>query len=70
MSMTLANYDIKKVLVDNGSSMNALFYDAFSWMKLSKNQLKRISTPLIDFPRDSIEVESEITLLNMARSPP
>lgn len=30
VSMIIANYDIKHVLVDNGSFINMLFYDAFS----------------------------------------
>ena len=35
--MTIANYDVKRYLVDNRSSTDILFYDAFSRMQLSTN---------------------------------
>lgn len=35
---TIANYDVQRILVDNGSSTNILFYDAFINMNLSPNR--------------------------------
>ena len=32
VSATIANYDVKKILVDNESSINILFYSTFSRM--------------------------------------
>ena len=37
--MTIAKYDVKKILVDNGSSVDVLFYDTFSKLNLT-DQLK------------------------------
>ena len=37
--LTIANHDIKKILVDNGSSTDILYYDAFVRMSLSATQL-------------------------------
>lgn len=68
--MIIANYDVKRVLVDSGSSIDVLFYDILSRMKLSKNQLGRISTPLVSFSGDLIEVKGEITLPVVVGSPP
>ena len=34
ISLIIANYDVKRVLVDNGSSANMLFYEAFQKMNL------------------------------------
>lgn len=34
-------------------------------MDLSKNQLKKVLTPLVGFSRNSIKVEGEITLLGL-----
>ena len=39
ISLTIANHDVKRILVDNGSSKNILYYDAFSRMSLSAAQL-------------------------------
>lgn len=39
-------------------------------MNLSENQIKRVSTPLIGFSRNSIRVEDEITLSNTTETPP
>ena len=36
VSSTIAKYDVKRILVDNGSSVNVLFYAVFSHMDLSK----------------------------------
>lgn len=35
ISMIIANHDVKKILVDNVSSADVLFYDAFIQMDLS-----------------------------------
>ena len=62
VSSTIAKYDVKRILVDNGSSTNVLFYAVFSRMDLSKYRLREISTPLIGFTGDLVQVEGEITL--------
>ena len=61
VSTTIANYDVKKILVDNGSSTNVLFYSTFSQMRLSIDRLRRVSTPLVDFAREAVVVEGEIS---------
>ena len=62
VSSTIAKYDVKRILVDNGSSTNVLFYAVFSHMDLSRYRLREVSSPLIGFTGDSIQVEREITL--------
>ena len=52
VSSTIAKYDVKRILVDNGSSTNVLFYAVFSRMDLSKYPLREVSTPLIGFTDD------------------
>ena len=47
-----------------------LFYDAFSRMNLSHDQLKPVHTPLVGFTGDSVGVEGEITLPVTVGSPP
>ena len=38
VSTMIANYDVKKILIDNESSTNILFYSTFSQMQLSIDQ--------------------------------
>ncbi|XP_010907809.1 uncharacterized protein [Elaeis guineensis] len=62
VSAIIANYDVKKILIDHESSTDILFYSTFSRMKLLIDQLRKISTPLVGFTGDAITVEGEITL--------
>ena len=39
ISLTIANHDVKQILVDNESSVDVLYYDAFSRISLSVVQL-------------------------------
>ena len=70
VSATIANYDVKKILVDNGSSTNILFYSTFSRMRLSTDRLRRVSTPLVGFVGDAVAVEGEIALFVIAGAEP
>ena len=49
--------------MDNGSSVDILFYDAFQRMKLPSHQLHPINVPLVDFTRNYIQVDGVIALL-------
>ncbi|CAA7039104.1 unnamed protein product [Microthlaspi erraticum] len=51
ISLTIANSLMKRTLVDNGSSTNILFMDAYKGLGLDENALTRKSTPCaIDTP--------------------
>ena len=54
ISLVIAKHDVKKVLVDNRSSTDILFYDAFQKMKLPSHQLHPINAPLVRFTKNSI----------------
>ncbi|KAL0290759.1 UNVERIFIED_CONTAM: hypothetical protein Scaly_2659800 [Sesamum calycinum] len=45
ISATIANFWVKRVLVDSGSSVNIIFYKAFSQMGINNAELTRINTP-------------------------
>ena len=49
VSLTISNYDVKRILVDNGSLIDILFYDAFQKMKLPSKQLQDINAPMVGF---------------------
>ncbi|KAK6146452.1 hypothetical protein DH2020_020321 [Rehmannia glutinosa] len=62
ISLTIANYEVKMVLVDNGSLTDILFYDAFEKMSIGRELLKPVKTPLVGFTREVVEPEGIITL--------
>ncbi|KAL0340376.1 UNVERIFIED_CONTAM: hypothetical protein Sradi_4554400 [Sesamum radiatum] len=46
ISATLANFLVKKVLVDSGSSANIIFYDAFVQLGIDNAQFRKVNSPL------------------------
>ena len=47
ITLTIANYITRRVLIDNGSSTNILYYPAFQQMRISKELLCPMNMPLI-----------------------
>ena len=70
VSETIANYDVRRIFVNNESSTNILFYSTFSRMRLSADRLERVSTPLVGFAREAVTVEGEVTLPVIAGTEP
>ena len=49
ITLLIADYTTRRVLVDNGSSADILYYPAFQQMRLRWDQLRPICSPLIGF---------------------
>ncbi|KAL0347810.1 UNVERIFIED_CONTAM: hypothetical protein Scaly_1797000 [Sesamum calycinum] len=49
ISATLANFLVKKVLVDSGSSADIMFYDAYVQLGIDNAQLRKRSTKMVKF---------------------
>nr|XP_023921419.1 uncharacterized protein LOC112032886 [Quercus suber] len=49
ITLLIADYTTRRVLVDNGSSANILFYPAFQQMRLRRDQLRLVNSPLVGF---------------------
>ena len=49
ITLLIANYTTRRVLVDNGSSADILYYPAFQQMRLGRDQLRSVCSPLIGF---------------------
>ena len=62
MTLKVSNYDIHHVLIDNGSSMNILFYDSLVQINLILIQLKKLSSPLVGFAGNTVSAEGVISL--------
>ncbi|KAK3025198.1 hypothetical protein RJ639_043535 [Escallonia herrerae] len=51
------NFEVKRVLVDNESSAEVLFYEAFKKMNISTDRLRKMDTPLYGFSNHPVAVE-------------
>lgn len=60
--LAISNYDIRRILVDNGRFVDILFYDTFFQIGLPKDCLQRAYTPLIGFSGNAIPVEGIMML--------
>ncbi|XP_010259202.1 PREDICTED: uncharacterized protein LOC104598722 [Nelumbo nucifera] len=58
----IANYVVKKILVDSGSSADILFYNTFERMNLTPERLQPADVPLIGFSGNAIKPKEKITL--------
>ncbi|KAK3022653.1 hypothetical protein RJ639_045419 [Escallonia herrerae] len=63
-------YSVKCILVDTGSSADIIFEEAFSHMRISKERVKPISSPLYGFTGASAPVEGIIPLTIIAGTAP
>ncbi|KAL0308760.1 UNVERIFIED_CONTAM: hypothetical protein Sradi_5818300 [Sesamum radiatum] len=62
ISITLANFLLKKVLVDTGSSVDIIFYDAYVQLGIDNAQLRKVNTSLIGFSGEIIEPLGKVML--------
>ncbi|XP_073033744.1 uncharacterized protein [Primulina eburnea] len=58
----VANYDVLRVFVDNGSSVNVIFKEALVQMDLHEYQLETVETALFGFAGYAVYPEGEIAL--------
>ena len=49
ITLLIADYTTRKVLVDNGSSADILYLSAFQQMKLGRDRLRPVNSPLVGF---------------------
>ncbi|KAK3030966.1 hypothetical protein RJ639_034887 [Escallonia herrerae] len=70
ITIKAGNFEVKHVLVDNGSFVEILFYDAFKKMNISTDRLQKMDTPLYGFSNHPVAVEGIIVLLVAIGTPP
>ena len=62
ITLLIADYTTRRVLVDNGSSADILYYLAFQQMKLGRDQLRLVCSPLVGFRGMIVQPVGTITL--------
>ena len=62
ISLLITDYSTRRVLVDNGSSADILYYLAFQQMNLGRDQLRPMHSPLVNFGRMKVQPIGTITL--------
>ncbi|KAK3033968.1 hypothetical protein RJ639_034132 [Escallonia herrerae] len=70
ITIKAGNFDVKRVLIDNGSSVEILFHDAFKKMNIPTDRLRMIDTPLYGFSNHPVTAEGIIALPVAIGTPP
>ena len=62
ITLLITDYTTRWVLVDNGSLVDILYYPTFQQMRLERDQLRPINSPLVRFGGMKVQHVSTITL--------
>ena len=65
VSIWIEDYNMHRVLIDNGSSADILYYPAFQQMGISKERLVPMNAPLVGFGRTRVLPLGAVTLFIM-----
>ena len=60
--MRVGDYNMHRVLVDNGSSADILYYPAFQQMRIDKERLMPTNAPLVGFEGSQVFPLGAVTL--------
>ena len=70
ITLLIADYSTRRVLVDNGSLADILYYPAFQQMNLERDQLRPVHSPLVGFGGMKVQPVGTITLPVVVRAHP
>ena len=62
ITLIIVDYTTRRVIMDNGSSANILYYPAFQQMRLGRDQLRLVNLPLVGFDGMKVQPVGIITL--------
>ncbi|XP_075660515.1 uncharacterized protein LOC142630407 [Castanea sativa] len=63
ITLLIADYKTRRVLVDNENSTDILYYPAFQQMRLRRDQLHPLNLPLVEFGGTKVQPMGTLTLL-------
>ena len=70
ITLAIANYKTRRVLIDNESSADILYYPTFQQMRTNKELLRPVNVPLIEFGGMKVLPVGTISLLVVVVSYP
>ena len=70
ITLMIANYTTRMVLIDNESSVDILYYPTFQQMRINKELLRPVIVPLIEFGGMKVLLVGTISLLVVVGSYP
>ena len=62
ITLLIADYTTRRVLVDNGSSADILYYPAFQHMRSGRDQFRPMNSPLVGFGGMMVQPMGTISL--------
>nr|XP_023925793.1 uncharacterized protein LOC112037214 [Quercus suber] len=62
IALTIEGFNIKRILVDNGSSADIIYFPAFQQLKLDPKRLRPFDSPLVSFSGDKVNPKGIVTL--------
>ena len=62
ITLLIADYTTKKVLVDNGSLADILYYPAFQQMRIGRDRFRPVNSPLVGFGGMKVQLVGTISL--------
>ncbi|MCI49870.1 gag-pol polyprotein, partial [Trifolium medium] len=63
IQVQILNCDVKRILIDSGSSADIMYWEAFKVMQPAGEQLKPYNGTLVGFAGEQVEVMGHVTLL-------
>ena len=63
ITLLIANYTTRRVLVDNGSLVDIFYYPTFQQMRLGRDLLRLVNSPLVGFGGMKVQPVGTVTLL-------
>ena len=70
ITLLISDYTTRRVLVDNGSSVDILYYPALQQMRLGRDQLYLVNSPLVGFGGMKVQPVGTIMLPIVVRAYP
>jgi hypothetical protein len=63
ITMTIAGFITRRVLIDNGSSTDIIYLLAYQQMKIDRKRLRPIDIPLVGFTGDKVKPSGVVSLI-------